>query len=91
VCVRTLALVIQHANQKMYASYYIAIRGTLPYFQHYLIDGAISGTLLNIIRVFLFSLQVLFTTFLILRIIQRDTIINVHRSSYKLIVIRVRF
>ena len=32
---------------------------------------------------FWFSLQILYETFLILRIIQRDIIVNVHRSSYK--------
>jgi hypothetical protein len=90
VCVRILALVIRHANRKFSALYYIAICGALPYFQHYLVDGAISGTLFNIICVFLFSLQILSTKFLILRIILRDIIINVHRSSYKLIVIHVR-
>jgi len=47
--------------------------------------------LLNIKRVFLFSLQLWLETFLTLRRIQRDIIINVHRSSCKLSVIFVRF
>jgi hypothetical protein len=64
----------------------------LPYFQlrplwlhhifpHYLIRGAIFGKkLLNTKCVFWFSLQLLFETFLILRIIQRDIVINVNTS-----------
>jgi hypothetical protein len=47
--------------------------------------------LLNIICVFWFPLQLLSETFLILRRIQRDIIINVHRSSCKVPVILVRF
>jgi hypothetical protein len=53
-------------------------------FPHYLINGAIFGKkLLNIKCVFWFCLQILSQTFLILRRIQRDIIINVHRSSCK--------
>jgi len=37
-----------------------------------------------------FTLQIVFTTFIVLRIILRD-IIHVHRSSYKVPVILVRF
>jgi hypothetical protein len=47
--------------------------------------------LLNIQYVFLFSLQLLFETFLILRKIQRDIIINVLRCSCKVLIILVRF
>jgi hypothetical protein len=47
--------------------------------------------LLNIKCVFLFSVQLLSVTFLILRRIQPDIIINVHRSSCEVPVIVVRF
>jgi len=40
--------------------------------------------------VFRFSLQILSETFLILRSILRETVINVHRSSCKVLVILVR-
>jgi hypothetical protein len=54
-------------------------------FPHYLINGTIFGKLLlNIKCVFWFSVQLLSETFLILRRIQRDIIINVHRSLCKL-------
>jgi hypothetical protein len=58
-------------------------------FPHYLINGMVFGkTLLNIKCVFWFSLQILSKSFLILRIIQWDVIIHVHRSSCKVPVIR---
>ena len=46
--------------------------------------------LLNVKRVFGFFLQLLFETFRILRVIQRDIIINVRTSSSKIPVTRVR-
>jgi hypothetical protein len=53
-------------------------------FQHYLTNGKIFGKrLLNIKRVFWFSLQLLSETFFIQRRIERDIIINVHRSMLK--------
>ena len=59
---------------------------------HYLINGTIlRKKLLSIKCVFRFSLQLLCETFLILRRIQRDIIINVHRSSCQLPLILVRF
>jgi hypothetical protein len=61
-------------------------------FPHYLINGTIFGKkLLNIKCVFWFSVQLLSETFLILRRIQQDIIINIHRSSCKVPVILVRF
>jgi hypothetical protein len=39
----------------------------------------------------LFSLQILFEIFPILRIIQRDIFINVHKHSYKYLLFFVRF
>jgi hypothetical protein len=53
-------------------------------FPQYLINGTIFGKkLLNIKCVFWFYLQLLSETFLILRRIQLDIIVNVHRSSCK--------
>ena len=61
-------------------------------FPHYVINGKLFGRkkLLNIKRVFWFSLQLLSETFLIQRRFQRDAI-NVHKSSCKVPVIVVRF
>ena len=73
-CAR-VALLIQHAARR-----HIVICGLWLYhiFQHYLINGTIFGkNLLNIKCVFWFYLQLLFETFLILRRIQRDIVINV--------------
>jgi hypothetical protein len=57
--------------------------GLYHIFPHYLINGTILGKkLLNIKCVFWFSLKHLSETFLILRRIEQDIIINVHRSSY---------
>jgi hypothetical protein len=53
-------------------------------FPHYLINGAILGIMLfNTKCVFWFSLQVLTNAFLILRIIQRYIVINVHTFHVK--------
>ena len=61
-------------------------------FPYYLINGTIFGKeLLNIKRVFWFPVQLLSVTFLILRRIQRDIVINVHRSSCEVPVIVIRF
>jgi hypothetical protein len=61
-------------------------------FPHYLINGTIFGKkLLNIQCVFWFSLQLLSETFLIIRRIQRDIVINAHRSSCEVHVILVIF
>jgi hypothetical protein len=65
-------------------------RPALPYFptlSHKRHD--LKKILLNIKPVFWFSLQLLSETFLIPRKIQRDFIINVHRSSRKLPIILV--
>jgi hypothetical protein len=62
-------------------------------FPLYLINGTIFGkkNLLNIKQVILFSLQLLSEIFLILRRIQRDTIINVHKFSCKVPITIVGF
>ena len=65
-----------------------------PYsvFPPFFINDAIFGEkLLNIKRVFLFSLQILSKTCHILRRIQRDIVILVHRSSGNVSVFLVRF
>jgi hypothetical protein len=60
-------------------------------FPHCLINGTIFGKkLLRIKCVFWFSLPLLSETFLVLRRMQRDIIINIHRSSYKVPAILVR-
>ena len=60
-------------------------------FRHYLINGAIFGKkLLNIKCVFWFSLQLLSQTLLIIGRIQRDIVVNVHNSSWKITVIFVK-
>ena len=57
-----------------------------------IINGTIFGrSLLNIKRVFSFSVQLLSETFLVVRTIQRYNIINVHWYSCKVSVTLVRF
>jgi hypothetical protein len=78
---------LSYPAYKAHAPYYIVICG-LPglyhIFPHYLIKGTnFEKKLLNTKCVFWFSLQLLPKTFLILRRIQRDIIINVRRSSCK--------
>ena len=61
-------------------------------FRHYFIKERLSEEkLLNVKCVFWFSLRLLFDTFLILRRIQRDTVINVKMSSWKVPVIPAGF
>jgi hypothetical protein len=80
----SVALVIQHAKRMRRIILYLWPVWLYHIFPHYLINGTIFGKmLLNIKCVFWFSLQLLSETFLIIRIIQPDIIINVHRSSCK--------
>jgi hypothetical protein len=73
---------------KAHAPYYIVICGLsgCTIFFHIISQTArFSGKkLLNIKCVFCFHLQILSETFLVLRRMQRSTVINVHRSSYPL-------
>ena len=85
-----LALFIQHTMCLCHVTLSPVICLAVLYFSHYLINGNISGkSLLNIKCVYWFSLQLLFQIFLILKRIQQD--INVHRSSYKVTIILVKF
>jgi hypothetical protein len=63
-------------------------------FRHYLINDTIfggGGGEDNKKWVFCFSLQLLFETFLILRRIERDIVINVKTFSFKVFVVLVGF
>jgi hypothetical protein len=74
-------LIIQHAESMRRIILSSVACLAVPYFSHYLINGTIFGEkLLNIKCVLWFVLQLLSETFLILRRIQRDIMINVHRS-----------
>ena len=69
----------------------VACLAVLQFFPHYLVNGTIiekkKVTELKIL--FLFSLQILSETFLILTRTERDVVINVHRSSRKVSVVIV--
>jgi hypothetical protein len=89
VCVRTLSC----PSRKVHSPYCIIIWSLSDsiIFFHIIINSTIFGkTLLNIKRVFWFSLQLLSETVLILRGIQRD-IINIHMFPSKVHAILVRF
>ena len=61
-------------------------------FRRYLTNGTIFGKKLpNIKCVFCFSVQILFETFLVVRIIQRDIVTNVETSLCKVHVMLVGF
>ena len=76
VCFRACSLTNPARNASPYC--HLLPRWLHHVFRHYLINGKIFGkTLLNIKCAFWFSLQLLFKTFLNLRIIQRDIVINV--------------
>jgi hypothetical protein len=79
----SVALVIQRA--KAHAPYcHLWLAWLCHIFPHYLINGTIFGKmLLNIKCVFWFSVQLLSETFLTLRNIQRDIVVNVRRSCCK--------
>jgi len=65
---------------------------TVPYFSTYLINGMIfGGKKWTQKRVFWSYLPLFFLTFLILRRIKRDTIINEHRSSCHIFIKRTDF
>jgi hypothetical protein len=89
----SVALVIQHAKRMRHIILSSVGCLTVPYFStlsHKPYDF-MKENVLQIKCVFCFSLHVVSETFLILRRIQRDIIINIHRSSCKVPVILVRF
>ena len=93
-CVSILPLVTRPAYRIFSAPYFIVISGlfastafyTLYHKRHY-----IQETFTEYWNVFWFPLQLLPETFLVLRIIQEDSIINVPRSSCKLPAIHLKF
>ena len=90
MCVCILALFIHHAMCLCHVILSPVVCLSVLYFSYYLNNGMISDkSLLNIKRVFWFTLQLLFETFLILRRIQQN--IKVHRSSYKVPILLVTF
>ena len=92
VCV-LVALVIQHAKRMLCIMLSSVTSLAAPYFQHYLISGTIfvKQDVEHKLCVFWFSLQIVSETFLTLRIIQRDVVINMETSSRKVPVILVGF
>ena len=85
-----IVLLIQNATRMR--RHWLRLLCLYHIFRIYLINGTIFGkTLPNIKCVFWLCLQILFETFLILRIIQRDIFINVKTSSCTVAVILVRF
>ena len=92
VCVRVCSFTYQASN--VYVPCYSVISGRSIYhhIRHYLINGTIfRKKLLDIKFVFWFSLQFLSKRLLILRLIQRDIVINVKKSSCKVTMILARF
>ena len=93
ICVCILVSVIQHDKGIVRITLSSGVlSGSTTFVQYYLINCTIFGKkLMNIKRLFWFSLQFLSEIFLILRKIQRGIIINVNRSSCKVPVILARF
>jgi hypothetical protein len=86
------ALIIQHENRMPRTALTSLACLAVPYCFNYLINGAIFGKKVTEHEMFvLISSTNLSEIFLILRIIERGSIINVHKSSCKLAVIFVRF
>ena len=87
-CAR-VALLLQHGTRLHTVICGLGLRHIS---RHYLIDGKIlREKLLNVKCVFWFSLQILAKTFLILKRIQRNIVINVKTSLCKVPVILVGF
>ena len=85
---------LNYSARKAHAPYYTVIcdlSGCTELFRFYLINGSILGKQLLSIKCVFFSVQILFETFLILRRVQRDAVLNVHSSSCKVPFFIVRF
>jgi hypothetical protein len=88
----SVALAIQHAKHMCHIILLSVTCQAVPYFSTLSHKQHIFGKKLLIIKfVFWFSLQLLCETFLILRRIQSDIIMYVHRSSHKVPVILLNF
>jgi hypothetical protein len=92
VCVCVYVCSLRYPACNAYAPYSHLSPDRLYYVFPYLINGTIfKKKLLNAKYVFLFLLQLLSETFLILRRNERDIIKNVYLSSCKVPVVPVRF
>jgi hypothetical protein len=77
-----IGLLLKHVTRILHIVSSFGAPQAPPCFRHYLINGAIFGKkLLKIKCVFLFSLQNLSITFLILKKIERDIVLTVKTSS----------
>ena len=79
-----VGLVTQHAIRVRHIILLSAASPDLLNFSHYLWNGTNFGKMLLNIKCVLFSLQILSEIFHVLRIIQWDTIVNIHRYSCKM-------
>jgi hypothetical protein len=85
-----VALLVQHATHHHIIT--CGLSWLHLHVRHYVIRGTIFGKkLLDIKCIFLFSLRLSFETFLILRRIIRDIVINVKTYLYKVPIILVGF
>jgi hypothetical protein len=87
----SVALVIQHAKRMRHSILSSVACLAVPYFSTLSHKRHDCRKIYWTLNVFWFSLQLLSETFVILRRIQRDITINVHRPSREVPVIRVRF
>jgi hypothetical protein len=87
----SVILVIQHVKRKHHIVI-CGLSGSTTFFHIISFNGTMCGKMLmNLTCVFLFSLQLLSETFLIVRRILQDIIINIHMSSRKVLAMPVRF
>jgi hypothetical protein len=87
-----VALLIQQANRMRRVILSVACLSLPQFCSHYLLNSKIfrKKKLQKIKCAFSFSMQFFSETFLVTRRIQREIIINVHRSACKILVILVR-